>query len=199
MEALMAAGLLAFDQTPLLQIDGLNLVQKMAAVRYLARKHGLYGADNEEATRIDILAEGASDFASAVLQATDDASRAAACAKYLPRFERAMASSKCLAGDRLSFADIMLFHVFLRLRDSQPSQLETAIAGHPLLVGLEQRIAALPTMAEYLSDSTKHFPHPGLPGYMDRVVATIPWIRPGGPAPPAPRSTLWNYKQSSKL
>ena len=42
MEAMMCAGLLAFDQTPLLQIDGLNLVQKMAAVRYLARKHGLY-------------------------------------------------------------------------------------------------------------------------------------------------------------
>ena len=29
----MKAGFLAFDQTPLLQIDGLNLVQKFAAVR----------------------------------------------------------------------------------------------------------------------------------------------------------------------
>ena len=33
MEQLMKAGFLAFDQTPLLQIDGLNLVQKFAAVR----------------------------------------------------------------------------------------------------------------------------------------------------------------------
>jgi hypothetical protein len=32
------AGLMAFDQFPLLQIDGLNIVQKHAAVRYLARK-----------------------------------------------------------------------------------------------------------------------------------------------------------------
>ena len=195
----MAAGLLAFDQTPLLQIDGLNLVQKMAAVRYLARKHNLYGADNEDATRIDILAEGASDFASAALHGKDEASCTAACAKYLPRFERAMASTKFLAGDRLSFADIMLFHVFLRLRDSRQSQLETALAEHPLLAGLEQRIAALPTMAEYLGDSTKRFPHPGLPGYMDRVTATIPWIRPGGPAPPKPRSAVWHYRQSNKL
>merc|ERR1711972_387905 len=46
---LREAGVLMSDQLPLLQIDGLNLVQKMAAVRYLARKHGLYGKDNAEA------------------------------------------------------------------------------------------------------------------------------------------------------
>ena len=40
MEQLMKAGFLAFDQTPLLQIDGLNLVQKFAAVRCaLPRAH----------------------------------------------------------------------------------------------------------------------------------------------------------------
>ena len=125
----MKAGFLAFDQTPLLQIDGLNLVQKFAAVRCalslsrptalwpvsesdigamavadLARKHGLYGADNAEATMIDILAEGVSDFAAAGAMDADPA----ALRKYLPRFERALGEKDFLAGD-LSFADVLLF------------------------------------------------------------------------------------------
>ena len=36
-------------QVPLLRIDGLNLVQSQAIVRYLARKHKLYGADDKQA------------------------------------------------------------------------------------------------------------------------------------------------------
>ena len=107
MEAMMAAGLLGFDQVPLLRIDGLNLVQKMAAVRYLARKHGLYGSDNASATLIDILAEGASDFAAA-LGAEDSGP---GFEKYLPRFERALGTKPYLAGGTLSFADILLFQV----------------------------------------------------------------------------------------
>ena len=67
-----------------------------------------YGKDNEEATRIDILAEGVADFAAAVLQAED---KTTPFAKYLPRFQRAMSSATFLAGDRLSFADILLFQV----------------------------------------------------------------------------------------
>ncbi len=50
MQKMREAGILMADQLPLLQIDGFNLVQGWAAVRYLARKHGLYGKDNGEAT-----------------------------------------------------------------------------------------------------------------------------------------------------
>ena len=42
-------GYLAFNQVPLLRIDGLNLVQSQAIVRYLARKHHLYGENDKEA------------------------------------------------------------------------------------------------------------------------------------------------------
>ena len=74
------------------------------AVADLARKHGLYGADNAEATMIDILAEGVSDFAAAGAMDADPA----ALRKYLPRFERALGEKDFLAGD-LSFADVLLF------------------------------------------------------------------------------------------
>ena len=144
MEAMMAAGLLGFDQTPLLQIDGLNVVQKMAAVRYLARKHGMYGKDNAEATLIDILAEGVADFAS-VAGAEDPAEAAAGFAKYLPRLERALGSKPYLAGETISFADVLLFHVFTRIGD-----LAAALVSHPGLALLEKRIRELPSMASYL-------------------------------------------------
>ena len=62
MDAMQASGALAFDQLPLLRIDGLNLVQKMACVRYLARKHGLYGGGAAEAARCDVLLEGMLDW-----------------------------------------------------------------------------------------------------------------------------------------
>ncbi len=43
--------LLLFGQLPLLQIDGLNLVQSQAMVRYLARKGGLEGVTEGERVR----------------------------------------------------------------------------------------------------------------------------------------------------
>ena len=58
MDAMQASGALAFDQLPLLRIDGINLVQKMACVRYLARKHNLYGSGPIEAAKCDILLDG---------------------------------------------------------------------------------------------------------------------------------------------
>ena len=41
-----------FGQVPLLEIDGLKLVQTGAIVRYLARKHGMYGINNVESARL---------------------------------------------------------------------------------------------------------------------------------------------------
>ena len=54
--------LLLFDQVPLLRIDGLNLVQSKACVRYLAEKHNLRGATPAEVATTDMLAEGIADW-----------------------------------------------------------------------------------------------------------------------------------------
>jgi glutathione S-transferase len=42
--ALKADGRLLFGQVPMLEIDGLELVQSQAIIRYLARKHSLSGS-----------------------------------------------------------------------------------------------------------------------------------------------------------
>ena len=42
-------------QLPLLEIDGLKIVQSGAIVRYIARKHGLDGVSAEEKMRADVV------------------------------------------------------------------------------------------------------------------------------------------------
>ena len=56
--------LLMFGQIPLLKIDGLNLVQSCATLRYLSRKHNMYGESEIQRVQIDILSDGIRDFLS---------------------------------------------------------------------------------------------------------------------------------------
>lgn len=169
------AGVLAFDQVPLLEIDGLHLVQSLAIVRYLARKHGRYGADDREATQLDILSDGLSDWATRTRDNPE-----AAHAKYLPRLQRALLSStgEWFVGDRLSFVDVQWFK-----SACDALRLDGAVFdGYPALQRHCERIAALPRIAAYMS-SPRRYPHPGLEGYFDRVKAVIPWRYGDGPAP----------------
>jgi glutathione S-transferase len=82
-ERLNEDGLLLFGQVPLLQVDGLNLVQSQAIVRYLARKHGLLGGDARESALADQVAEGAADFRGGLLSFPFSRNKcgAAACAR----------------------------------------------------------------------------------------------------------------------
>lgn len=91
-------GVLAFDQLPLLQIDGLNIVQKMAAVRHLARKHNMYGANNAESTQCDIIAECILDFIGSLSRKDMQGSLIAALTKCGPKFERMLKSNKTKSG-----------------------------------------------------------------------------------------------------
>ena len=73
---LRATGKLPFDQMPLLEIDGLNLSQSSAMIRYLARRDGFYGDTDTDALWCDLIAGAISDFAEtglkAMFQPTDE-------------------------------------------------------------------------------------------------------------------------------
>ena len=98
LKVMMDDGVLAFDQLPLLQIDGLNIVQKMAAVRYLARKHNMYGANNAESTQCDIIAECTLDLIASVSRADVQGSLTAALKKCGPKYERILTSNNTGSG-----------------------------------------------------------------------------------------------------
>jgi len=65
----MAGRQLPFGQLPLLQIDGMEIVQSQAAVRYLARRGGLQGTTVENALKCDMIAEAVRDVLPLVLAA----------------------------------------------------------------------------------------------------------------------------------
>lgn len=60
----MAERQLPFGQLPLLQIDGLEIVQSQAIVRYLARRAKLQGTTAEEEVKCDMIAEAIRDLIS---------------------------------------------------------------------------------------------------------------------------------------
>merc|ERR1712166_1099323 len=199
-DRMCAAGVLAFDQFPLLQIDGLNLVQKHAAVRYLARKHGLYGQTNAEATMIDILFDGLVDFGgngAAVNQKAQD--------KYLPRIERALraGSDGFLVGGALSMADVQLFYVidYVYCGDVTPnpffSDAETVytgntqvLEGYPLLAKHYTMMGALPSLMAYLGSELR-LPRNGPEGWVDRVKTVLPHLVTGELYPMS--CDTWSY------
>ena len=114
---LRASGKLPFDQMPLLEIDGRCLSQSSAMIRFLARKHGLYGTDDTEAMWCDVVAGVVADFAETGIQAAFKpsgdiaiADLEARFAKFGPRFEariQQQGSGFC-AAQTMTFADIVL-------------------------------------------------------------------------------------------
>ncbi len=77
---------LAFGQLPLLEIDGMRLVQSQAIIRYVARRGGLVGGDDAEMVTIDMVVEAVRDARSGLSSypfATDKVTHADSCRERL--------------------------------------------------------------------------------------------------------------------
>jgi glutathione S-transferase len=180
--ALRASGKLPFDQMPLLEVDGLNLSQSSAMVRYLARREGLYGANDQEALWCDLIVGVTADFAETAIQAPFKPSEAIAIndmearfAKFGPRFEariEAQESGFC-ASDNMTFADIVLAEALSSYLEWCPDILcET-----PKLRSLHQKVIETPGVAGYLA-SDRRYPKPGT----DYVIAAARVLQRALPA-----------------
>jgi len=80
--ALKASGKLAFGQVPLLEIDGLALVQTQAILRYIAGKKRLRGASLAEEARADMAVNGMLDARMGMITARFSDDPAAALARF---------------------------------------------------------------------------------------------------------------------
>ena len=120
--ALMGSGLLSFDQMPLLQIDGLNLVQSQAIVRYVGRRAGLQGKTPQEEAEVDMVAEAIRDCLGMLVgmpfkradSTEEKASKDTALLKWhksAPKFEKRLASSEnaSLVGAGPTYAGMFIF------------------------------------------------------------------------------------------
>ena len=185
---LQESGALAMGSVPLLCIDGLQLVQSQAIVRYLARKHGLCGdpASAADAARCDIVAETVLDWKRAIGVAFEyslnayeptDAQRAALVAgnaKFLPRLEACLrrngesTGQQHFVGGSLTYADLVALEPLEQIAPYED------LGAFPLLRALHAALRARPRLAAWLaSDRRKTKDQAGVAAYKASVHHTL--------------------------
>eukprot|EP00656_Telonema_subtile_P026636 TRINITY_DN2861_c0_g1_i4.p1 TRINITY_DN2861_c0_g1~~TRINITY_DN2861_c0_g1_i4.p1 ORF type:complete len:244 (+),score=66.30 TRINITY_DN2861_c0_g1_i4:129-860(+) len=167
--ALQDSGKLLFRQLPLLEIDGLNLVQSQAMVRYVSRRSGLDGSTPAEAALVDMICEGIRDcrgvvvgfpFAPGRMSAEEVANMVASVpttiAKQMSAFERALEEgSTGFLPSGLCTADVLL----AELVEGLSGICEEAAAPYPKVAGVHRHVLGLPQIQKYL-ESERRYPFP---------------------------------------
>ncbi|XP_052086419.1 S-crystallin SL11-like [Mytilus californianus] len=118
-----------YGQMPILTVDDNTMINQTGAIiRHLAREFGLYGSNNMENTKCDIIIETVFDLFSAVIKQyleKDEAKKEELGKKFstdvLPQFFTYLCKllkengGKCLVGSKLTVADMAAFDMIDRL------------------------------------------------------------------------------------
>uniref|UniRef100_A0A4W5QUS4 glutathione transferase n=1 Tax=Hucho hucho TaxID=62062 RepID=A0A4W5QUS4_9TELE len=161
---LLSDGALMFEQVPLVEMDGMKLVQTKAILNYIAGKYSLYGKDLKERVMIDMYAEGVQDLMQLMMALPfmpPDANKTKleeierkATSRYLPVFEKALFSSQYLVGNQLSCADVQLLETTLMLEEKFP----TILSKFPVVKAFQGRMKSLPAIHKFLQPGSKRKP-----------------------------------------
>ncbi|XP_066576852.1 glutathione S-transferase P [Amia ocellicauda] len=152
-----------FGQLPKFQDGGFTLYQSNAILRYLGRKHGLYGKNDEEKALIDMVNDGVHDlrlkYVKLIYQEYDTGKD-----KYikdlpddLAKFEKILLNNKggFVVGDKISFADYNLLDVLRNHLVLAPTCLDKL----PTLKSYVERLNSRPKLKAFLeSDAHKNRP-----------------------------------------
>ena len=165
-------GELFFQQLPLLEVDGLKLVQSAAIMRYLARKHDMYGATSLEAYQCDMIADGLADFRKSFtsfdnyrLRKKDEAGYVAQVNLLLPRYLKPLEEmlrtnnggekKGYLLGDKIAYTDISLVEVLEHVNELFPAVLEKE---YPFLCSFRERVLERPGLKVHYSAGKRNLP-----------------------------------------
>ncbi|XP_047652664.1 LOW QUALITY PROTEIN: glutathione S-transferase alpha M14-like [Phacochoerus africanus] len=166
LEKLRNDGSLMFQQVPMIEIDGMKLVQTRAILNYIATKYDLCGKDIKERAAVDMYTEGIADMGEMIMLLPvcppDEKDAKMALIKervrnrYLPAFEKVLKShgQDYLVGNKLSRADIQLVELLYYVEELDPSLLAT----FPLLKALKTRVSNLPTVKKFLQPGSQRKP-----------------------------------------
>ncbi|XP_063403280.1 glutathione S-transferase A4-like [Mytilus trossulus] len=155
-EELKKSGKLLYNQFPLLEIDGLELIQTGAIARYLARKYNMYGSTDQEAVKVDMYYEGSRDFYSVFIYMvfTDEnellkKAKEVTVPKYFPVYEKILktGNTKYLVGDSMSIADLGLLECLLAVEEFLGMEL---MDSYPILKEYYQKLKALDRISTFL-------------------------------------------------
>lgn len=144
-----------FGQLPVL-IDGdLELAQSYAIIRHFARKLGLYGSNDTEATLIDMINDGQEDLRIKYIRMIYDnyengkAAYIQELPVYLAPLEKLLKKNHdgqgFFVGEKISFADYTIYDLLEAQVTLEPSSLDA----FPALKSFRERIAARPGIQQY--------------------------------------------------
>uniref|UniRef100_A0A4W2DTF6 glutathione transferase n=1 Tax=Bos indicus x Bos taurus TaxID=30522 RepID=A0A4W2DTF6_BOBOX len=159
---------LLFQQVPMVEIDGMKLVQTRSILHYIADKHHLFGKDLKERTLIDMYVEGTLDLLELLIMhpflKPDDQQKEVAnmaqkaIIRYFPVFEKVLRGhgQRFLVGNQLSLADIILLQTILALEEKIPN----ILSAFPHLQEYTVKISNIPTIKKFLEPGSKKKPPP---------------------------------------
>ncbi|XP_034538598.1 glutathione S-transferase-like [Notolabrus celidotus] len=161
---LLSDGSLMFQQVPMVEIDGMKLIQTKAILNYIAEKYNLHGKDIKDRVKINMYSEGLMDLMEMImtLPFSQDSKEkletieTKAKERYLPVFEKAMTEAVYLVGGKLSMADVLLLECTLMLEEKF-----TGILGDFRNVkSFQGRMTEIPAIREFLKPGSKRKPQP---------------------------------------
>ncbi|XP_072187369.1 glutathione S-transferase [Excalfactoria chinensis] len=165
-QKLKSDGSLLFQQVPMVEIDGMKMVQTRAILNYIAGKYNLYGKDLKERALIDMYVEGLADLYELILtnifQPADKKEEHLANAldkaanRYFPVFEKVLKDHghDFLVGNKLSRADVSLLETILVVEECKPD----ALAKFPLLQSFKARVSNIPNIKKFLQPGSQRKP-----------------------------------------
>ncbi|XP_065256353.1 glutathione S-transferase A4-like [Emys orbicularis] len=173
-QKLIKDGALLFDQVPLVEIDGMKMVQTRAILSYIAAKYNLYGKDLKERALIDMYVEGTADLMGMIITFAFTPPKERnlaliierATTRYFPVYEKVLKQhgQEFLVGNRFSWADVQLLEAILMVEEKEP----TVLSKFPVLQAFKARISNIPTIKTFLQPGSQRKPPPD-----DQYVATV--------------------------
>ncbi|XP_072264541.1 glutathione S-transferase 3-like [Pyxicephalus adspersus] len=165
-QKLLKSGDLLFQQVPMVEIDGMKLVQTKAILSYIAGKYNIYGKNTKERACIDVYVEGTTDLMGLIMTSffLDEAEKKKqfdlikqrALNRYFPVYEKALEKDEYLVGKTLSLADVHLLEAILATEELHPDVLQS----FPNLQAFKARISSVPTIKKFLEPGSKRKPIP---------------------------------------
>jgi glutathione S-transferase len=152
-----------FGQVPLYQEGDLVIPQSHAIYRYLARKHGLYGKDERERVRCDIVEEAFVDaqntlggfFWNAKFHELRSEFERTTLVDLMRRLDQLLVQNERgrghWVGQALTYVDFCAWHFLDYVRPFSQRTLEE----FEVLYAFKQRIEALPRIAAYLASERR--------------------------------------------
>ncbi|XP_068614756.1 glutathione S-transferase 3-like [Brachionichthys hirsutus] len=163
-EKLLSDGALMFQQVPMVEIDGMKLIQTKAILNYIAEKYNLHGKDIKERVMINMYSEGLMDLMEMMMMLPFipdpkeklDNIESKAKERYLPVFEKVLSGLIYLVSGKVSCADVQLLECTLMLEERFPGILRD----FPNVKSFQGRMSQIPALRRFLLPGSKRKPQP---------------------------------------